>query len=449
MSSAGAAGTSRPAAECAHAAAVDHGAERDGLAVAAGGERVALADPHPLGGDDNGVIALGGGIACQHGAAFVAETDRAARPLRGEEEQDAALRGAGAEVLGHAGGPRRDDGAAGDDGGAAVVDGAVAVARRPAHGEDAAGDEKRAVGIEPVAARVDVDHAAGNAQGGVRIHGEGILAEGGEAVRAVAAAGCVEAVVARGDVDHAAGNADDLRLQTLIALQHGEPAAGDAQRGVGVDAVVPAGEDELAAGDRDGVRRVKAVFRGADGDAAAADLDVPVLRIFIVRGDKAAGAGFDGQDTALDRDAVPAHDALFRCADGHCAVLDFEVVLCDDAVPALTGDAHGAVAVQVQVASGKDRGVRIVFIGESADGGEAVDAARRGGEDELVGASRQNGGGAGFRDLRAVEDQLDLRAAGGVHHDLPVGERAAQTVSARGADSDRAAADADGGGAAA
>ncbi len=85
-----------------------------------------------------------------------------------------------------------------------------------------------------------MDAAAGDRDRGVRVALEGVAAEAAEAVGAVAATRRVEAVVARGHVDLAAGDLDDLRLQPLVALKHGDAAAAHFDAVARMDAVVAA-----------------------------------------------------------------------------------------------------------------------------------------------------------------------------------------------------------------
>ena len=490
----------------AHAAAVDQTVQGDGLGLGAGGDGVNAALHQTRGADDHGAVALFGLEAGEDCAVFVAEGDGAACRLgAGEVQQDAALAGVLAEVLGHAGRAHGDDRAAADTGLDAVVHGAVAAVGGAGDVDRAARDGEIAVGVQPVAVGVHVQGAARDRQGSAAVAvkaaahlaaetaAEAVAAEEAHGVGAVAAAGGVETVVAGPDGEEAALNVDDLGLQTLVALADGDGPVRDGEGSVGVDAVVHAGQDQLAAADGDGAARVHRVVIGADAQAAAADRDIGVggdtlalaavagvendlaaldqngaagvqavllaqqvqhaagdgdraLRaVLVVGGVERVGAHVGVQDAALDADAVLAGETLAARLQVHGAALELQVVLGDHGVALQTADVQHTLPAESQVAFGEDGRVHLVLVrlDEFPAGLDQVLAARLGGENQLVGAERVDGRVAAFEDRDAAQDQLDLGILRRVHDDLAVGEGTGEQVIARGGDGDGAAVDLD------
>ena len=220
------------------------------------------------GGTDYHVIERLGRGECHDGhAVLITQSDGGAGGLsRGVGHQGTLC--AFAHVLCHAGCTAGDQHTAGDGAFAVVVQRTGSVVGGTTDQGDTAGDFNSAVGINAVTRGVDEQISAEDLdfrRGG----GEGISA--GASVPggiAVVSASSVDAVVGCHNGDDAAGDADIGGFQSLVAFRNIEDAAGDLQRRIGVDGIIP----------------------GLDGDRSALEIDVPAGVDRIIRRIQQEGA---------------------------------------------------------------------------------------------------------------------------------------------------------------
>ena len=296
------------AAEAApHPAAVDEARKRHRLRLSAGIDGVGLALLQRRRAHHHAAILPDGCKAHERLPRSVRHRD-GARSEAAERHQHAALCGVLAEILRHAGGSRRHDDAAGDRARSVKVQRAVAVVGRAADIGLAARNGQRTVGVDAVAARIYRDFAARDAD----IIGAVIAAAAAEIVHAraeaalVVAARRVKAVVGGGDVDDAAGDVHRRALDTLIALCHGDRAAGHGDIFIGMHAVVPRRQHKGAVGDHRTAVAVDGVVAAIERVDAALEQHACARLQSLCRGvgrDRggAAAARFDGNRAAVGK----------------------------------------------------------------------------------------------------------------------------------------------------
>ena len=173
----------------------------------------------------------------------------------------------------------------------------------------------------------------------------------------------------------------------------------------------------------------------ADGDGAAADVDVARGIVLVVLRVEAVGAGGELQDAVRDADGVVGLQGLFVGGDHVGAAGDLQIVLAHHAVFA-GGDGQGAGAVEGQVALGEDHAVQIgvTVLDEAAGDGEG--AVYGGGDEHFVGGLHVDGGGVVVGEVEPLQHQLHLILLVRLHGHGHVPGAAGQHVGPGGGDGD-------------
>ena len=240
---------------------------------------------------------------------------------------------------------------------------------------------------------------------------------------------------------HGAVVDDELRLgvERVVARFDGEGAARQDALEVGVQRVVGGRDIELAARDAQVRLRLDAVVARLDIERAAIDGYEALgrLRVF-VRLD-AVAARRQREVAVGDLHAVAAAQGILHRVHHVRAARDDEVVLRAHGMTVGAGHVQSAGAVQREVRAAEQRGVRLVGVVFKHVGfavGQRVLRSVGQGDEALVGLLHVHGRAVLVVDGNAREHDLHLCVFGGLHHELPVIERARHHVHAFGGDGD-------------
>ena len=176
-----------------------------------------------------------------------------------------------------------------------------------------------------------------------------------------------------------------------------------------------------------------AVVPGADGDAAAADVDIAFGIVAAVFGVQAVRSGSQVQVSARDADGIVGLNGLGGSGHGIGAAGDFQVVLAHDAV--IGGlDGQGSRSVQGQVGFGEDHAVGLGAAVAGKGTGDGKGAVSADGDEYLVGGLHIDHGEIGVGNGHAVQHNLHLIVPARFHIHGHVGGGAGEYVHARGDD---------------
>ena len=177
-------------------------------------------------------------------------------------------------------------------------------------------------------------------------------------------------------------------------------------------------------------RAVTCVVAGGEIKAAARNINEALVAVLVIVGVETVFARSDDEAAVRDTDAVLAGDAVVRGLYHVAAAGEHKVVLADDAAPLRAADAERAAAVETYVTAGEYRGINVcvVVLGGIARRADAVFAAVRERDEHLVGAYHVQRRRALARDVRTVENKVQLRVLRRVYYDAAVGQRTAEHV---------------------
>ena len=177
-------------------------------------------------------------------------------------------------------------------------------------------------------------------------------------------------------------------------------------------------------------RAVTCVVAGGEIKAAARNINEALVAVLVIVGVETVFARSDDEAAVRNADAVLAGYAVVRGLYHVAAAGEHKIVLTDDAAPLRTADAERAAAVEAYVAAGEYRGINVcvVVLGGIARRADAVFAAVRERDEHLVGAYHVQRRRALARDVRTVENKVQLRVLRRVYYDAAVGKRTAKDV---------------------